>query len=184
MPNENSAYFSFANLLATSGEPVSPAELHGLLLGRSCGGAGFEAEPWLTDAAELLGDSLPDNLRQALIGLQEMVRGELTGTEMAVVLLLPTDETALPERAAALGEWCQGFLQGFGTAVGDQALSSEAVEVLQDLASIAQVQDALEESEDGETDYMEVMEYLRVAPLLLFTECGKTAPAQSKPSLH
>jgi len=28
------------------------------------------------------------------------------------------------------------------------------------------------------------MEYLRVAPLLLFTECGKTAPAQSRPSLH
>jgi len=184
MPNENSAYFSFASLLATSGAPVSPAELHGLLLGRSCGGAGFEAEPWLSDAAELLGESLPDNLRQALIGLQEMVRGELTGTEMAVVLLLPTDEAALPERATALGEWCQGFLQGFGTAVGDQALSGEAVEVLQDLASIAHVQDALEESEDGESDYMEVMEYLRVAPLLLFTECGKTAPAQSKRSIH
>ena len=56
--------------------------------------------------------------------------------------------------------------------------------MLQDLASIAQVQSALEESEDGESDYMEVMEYLRVAPLLLFTECGKTAPAQSKPSIH
>jgi hypothetical protein len=184
MPIANSAYFSFASLLATSGQAVSPAELHGLLLGRSCGGAGFDSELWLEDASELMGDSLPENLRQALIGLQEMVRAELTGTEMAVVLLLPTDETALPERAQALGEWCQGFLNGFGMAVGDQALSSEAMEVLQDLASIAQVQSALEESEDGESDYMEVMEYLRVAPLLLFTECGKTAPAQSKPSIH
>ena len=184
MPNANSAYFSFASLLATSGQPVSPAELHGLLLGRSCAGAGFEVEPWLGDAAELLGDSLPDNLRQALIGLQEMVRAELTGAEMAVVLLLPTDETPLPERAIALGEWCRGFLDGFGMGIGDQALSGEAMEVLQDLASIAQVQDGLEESEDGESDYMEVMEYLRVAPLLLFTECGKTPAAQSKPSIH
>lgn len=180
----NSAYFSFASLLATSGQPVSPAELHGLLLGRSCAGAGFSPDTWLADAADLLGESLPENLRQGLIGLQEMVRSELTGAEMAVVLLLPLDETPLPERAAALGEWCRGFLDGFGMIIGDQALSAEAVEVLQDLASIAQVQEALEESEDGETDYMEVMEYLRVAPLLLFTECGKTAPAQSKPSIH
>ena len=168
MSISNSAYVSFAALLATSGQPVSPAQLHGLLLGRSCAGAGFEADAWLEDAADLLGDQLPDNLRQALIGLQEMVRGELTGTDMA----------------AALGEWCQGFLDGFGMIIGDQALSAEAIEVLQDLASIAQVQSALEESEDGESDYMEVMEYLRVAHLLLFTECGKTAPAQSKPSIH
>lgn len=184
MSISNSAYFSFATLLATSGQSVSPAELHGLLLGRSCAGAGFEADAWLEDAAELLGDTLPDNLRQALIGLQEMVRGELTGADMTVVILLPPDESDLPERAAALGEWCQGFLDGFGMIIGDQALSAEAMEVLQDLASIAQVQSALEESEDGESDYMEVMEYLRVAPLLLFTECGKTAPAQSKPSIH
>lgn len=184
MPIPNSAYFSFANLLATSGQPVSPAELHGLLLGRSCAGAGFDPQSWLADAAELLGDTVPDNLQQALIGLQEMVRAELTGSDMAVVLLLPPDEAALPERAEALGEWCQGFLDGFGMTISDQALSAEAMEVLQDLASIAQVQSALDESEDGESDYMEVMEYLRVAPLLLFTECGKVASAQSKPSIH
>mgnify|MGYP001765646129 CR=1 FL=1 len=184
MSISNSAYVSFAALLASSGQSVSPAELHGYLLGRSCAGAGFEPAPWLADAAELLGDEVPDNLQQAMIGLQEMVRGELTGAEMAVLVLLPPDEAALPERAAALGEWCRGFLDGFGMIIGDQALSAEALEVLQDLASIAQVQSALEESEDGESDYMEVMEYLRVAPLLLFTECGKTAPAQSKPSLH
>ncbi|MBF7730108.1 YecA/YgfB family protein [Pseudomonas sp. N040] len=184
MPISRSPYTAFATLLATSGQPVSPAELHGLLLGRSCAGAGFEPEPWIADAAELLGESLPENLRQALIGLQEMVRGELTGADMAVVVLLPADDVPLAERALALGQWCQGFLDGFGMTIGDEALSAEAIEVLQDLASIAQVQGALEESEDGESDYMEVMEYLRVAPLLLFTECGKTAPAQSKPSLH
>ena len=56
---------------------------------------------------------------------------------------------------------------------------------MQDLAAISQVQDALEESDDGESDYMEVMEYLRVAPLLLFSETKKPdAPAAAKPSLH
>ncbi len=79
---------------------------------------------------------------------------------------------------------CQGFLAGFGLTYRANALSVEATEVLQDLAAIAQVQDALEESDDGESDYMEVMEYLRVAPLLLFTEVNKPAEPAVKPSLH
>ncbi|MDO5910347.1 UPF0149 family protein, partial [Pseudomonas aeruginosa] len=64
------------------------------------------------------------------------------------------------------------------------SLTGEAEEVLQDMAAIAQVQGQLEDSEDGETDYMEVMEYLRVAPLLLFAECGKPLEPAPKPSLH
>ena len=50
-----------------------------------------------------------------------------------------------PKRAVALGQWCQGFLAG-GLTAGDRALSSEAMEVLQDLSAIAQIQDSLEES--------------------------------------
>ena len=180
----SSPYAAFAALLSSAGHPVSPAELHGLLLGRSCAGAGFDADAWLLDAADLLGGEPQDNVRQALIGLQEMVKGELSGSDITLVLLLPADDAPLAERAKALGQWCQGFLHGFGVNAGGLELSTDAKEVLQDLAAISQVQSALEESEDGESDYMEVMEYLRVAPLLLFTECGKTAPAQSKPSLH
>ena len=184
MTTQNSPYAAFATLLASSGQPVSPAELHGLLLGRRCAGSGFDLEPWLVDATELLGSEPQDNVRQALIGLQEMVKGELSGSEVTVVLLLTGDDAPLVERAQALGLWCQGFLGGFGLAARDTALSAEAMEVLQDLAAIAQVQSALEESEDGENDYMEVMEYLRVAPLLLFAECGKPAAPAPKPSLH
>ena len=172
-------------MLTAAGQSVSPAELHGLLLGRTCAGAGFAVEPWLADAAELLDAELEDNLRQALTGLQEMVRTELTSGEMTLLVLLPSDDAPLLERAIALGQWCQGFLGGFGLVAGDLALSADGMEVLQDLASIAQVQEALEESEDGETDYMEVMEYLRVAPLLLFAECNPAPLApEAKPSLH
>lgn len=186
MPIQNSPYHAFANLLSTSGHTVSPAELHGLLLGRSVAGAGFDPDGWLADATELFQSEheISDNVRNALIGLQEMVKGELTGDDITVVLLLPTDDAPLAERAAALGQWCQGFLAGFGLTYRANALSGEATEVLQDLAAIAQVQDALEESDDGESDYMEVMEYLRVAPLLLFTEVNKATAAAPKPSLH
>jgi len=184
MPIQNSPYAAFATLLASSAQPVTPAELHGLLLGRSCAGAGFDAETWLSDAVELLGAEPDEPVRQALIGLQEMVKGELAGDDITIVLLLPSDEASLTERALALGQWCQSFLTGFGLVAGDRALSGEAMEVLQDLAAIAQIQDSLDESEDGENDYMEVTEYLRVAPLLLFTECAKPVPPTHKPSLH
>ncbi|NER60520.1 YecA family protein [Pseudomonas sp. MAFF212428] len=184
MPIPNSPYTAFATLLSSNGHPVSPAELHGLLLGRSCAGAGFEVDGWLADAAQLLEVEPADTVRNALIGLQEMVKGELTGEEVTVVLLLPTDDAPLTERAIALGQWCQGFIAGFGLNAGGKDLSTEAKEVLQDLVAISQVQDALEESEDGESDYMEVMEYLRVAPMLLFSELAKPEAPAPKPSLH
>ena len=57
MSIQNSPYAAFATLLASSPQTVSPAELHGLLLGRSCAGAGFDVEPWLTDASDLLGEA-------------------------------------------------------------------------------------------------------------------------------
>ncbi|RZI89038.1 MAG: YecA family protein [Pseudomonas sp.] len=184
MPNTQSPYTAFAALLSSNGHPVSPAELHGLLIGRSCAGAGFDAEAWLADAANALEVEPNDSVRNALIGLQEMVKAELTGDDVTLVLLLPGDEQPLTERAAALGEWCQGFIAGFGLNAGGKDLSTEAKEVLQDLVAISQVQDALEESEDGESDYMEVTEYLRVAPLLLFTELAAPVAPAPKPSLH
>jgi uncharacterized protein YgfB (UPF0149 family) len=185
MPIQNSPYNGFATLLTSSGHHVSPAELHGLLLGRSCAGAGFDAEEWLADAHLLLETEPDDRVRQALIGLQAMVKSELTGDDMTVVLLLPGDDEPLAARTAAMAQWCQGFLSGFAR-VGGQSLSDDARDVLQDLAAIAQVHDALDESEDGESDYMEVMEYLRVAPLLLFTEFNQKSDAEdeAKPSLH
>src|SRR5690606_11335143 len=128
MSTSNSPYAAFAALLASTGKPVSPAELHGLLLGRSCAGAGFEVEPWIADAGELLGGEPADNVRQALIGLQEMVKGELFGDDVTLVLLLPGDDAPLADRARALGQWCPGFLDGFGMVLGSIALSAEALE--------------------------------------------------------
>jgi len=183
MPKQNSPYTGFATLLNSAGHSVSPAELHGLLLGRSCAGAGFDPEGWFDDARDLLQAEPEDGVRQALIGLQEMVKAELTGDDMAVVLLLPGDDEPLADRTAAMGKWCEGLLHGFAR-IGGQPMSDDAKDVLQDLAAIAQIQDSLEESEDGESDFMEVMEYLRVAPLLLFTEFNKKAEAEAKPSLH
>jgi len=169
-----SPYSALTDLLAQQGAVISPAELHGLLLGRSVAGSGFAAQDWLADVHELIGNDLDDALQNALLGLQTLLKTELTGEDITLTLLLPADSAPLAERATALGKWCQGFLSGFGLIAGSAALSAEAQEVLQDLASIATVQEGLEDSDDGEGDYMQVMEYLRVAPLLLYAECFKS----------
>jgi len=105
MPIQNSPYDAFSKLLSASGHPCSPAELHGVLLGRSCTGVGFDADTWLADVAELLETEPTDNVRNALIGLQEMVKGELTGDDVTVVLLLPTDDARWLN---ALPRWANG----------------------------------------------------------------------------
>lgn len=67
-----------------------------------------------------------------------------------------------------MGQWCEGFLGGFGLVERSGELSEEADSALRDFAAIAQVQTDLEESEANEVDYMEVMEYVRMAVLMLF----------------
>lgn len=189
MSRSASAYAAFAALLSQAGQSISPAELHGLLLGRTCAGAGFDADSWLASVSEVLELESDERIAQALTGLQGMLKSELESGELSLVLLLPDDEAPLLERVSALAQWCQGFLTGFGLVIGDRKLPDEAQEILQDLASIAQIDDSAEESEDAEHDYMEVSEYLRVAPLNLLAATGSLPlpPAgkdDAKPSLH
>ncbi|MGC3068969.1 UPF0149 family protein, partial [Pseudomonas aeruginosa] len=76
---------------------------------------------------------------------------------VAVVMLLPDDESPLAQRTVALGQSCQGFLAGFGHTAREGSLTGEAVEVQQDKAAIAHVQGQLEVSDEFETDYMDVI---------------------------
>ncbi len=188
MPQSQSAYTSFAALLNTSGSPVSPAELQGLLLGRCSAGAGFTAPGWLEEAQDLFDSEIPSSLHAALLGLQEMVKAELLAeSSVSLTLLLPNDDDPLTERTIAVGQWAQGFLSGFGGNIGNAELSKEVREILEDLISIAQIQPDEEEDEDGEVAYMEINEYLRVAPLFIFTECAKYTPPstdEETPAVH
>lgn len=188
MPQSQSAYTSFATLLNTSGHAVSPAELQGLLLGRCCAGAGFTAEGWLQEAQDLFDSEVPSSLHAALLGLQEMVKTELVAeSSVSLTLLLPSDDDLLSERTIAIGQWAQGFLSGFGGNIGNTELSKDVREILEDFISIAQIQPDEEGDEDGEVAYMEVNEYLRVAPLFIFTECANYTPPSIEdetPAVH
>lgn len=167
------------------GQQVSPAELQGLMLGRCCAGASFDTGDCIRDAGILFDGEIPSSLHQSLDGLQEMLKTELTAEDsLAVTLLLPTDETALKERLAALAQWCQGFLSGFGNQIGNSKLSDEVREILQDYVAISQLDLHAEnepDDESSEASYMELTEYLRITPVLLFAEFGTRPQKQEKP---
>lgn len=169
----SSAYAGLAKLLLDAGHFINPAELQGNLWGRTVAGANVTSEQLLTDMAMLLDEGeLTESLKQAITGLQEMINKELVDGSVAVTLLLPNDDVALNDRLQAIIEWGQGFLSGFGMVKAVNSPSAEVMEILQDIAAITQLElmVAVEDEARSEGDYMELVEFLRVAPLLVATE--------------
>ena len=165
------------------------SESHGTLCGVLCSGVDGAAA-WLD---HILGEDAAagqaaDQCRRALAALRDSTRTALDAGALEFTPLLPDDESALSERTAALGEWCQGFLYGVGLAgesIKLDALPDEAGEVLRDMGQIAQAGFEGEgASEEDEAAYTEIVEYLRVGVQLLYEELqpGRGAPLSA--ALH
>ncbi|WP_020682444.1 UPF0149 family protein [Marinobacterium rhizophilum] len=168
-----------ANVLVGEGvQEISPAELHGLLSGALVAGARPDPAAWLQLAATFLeiGDFTQETSKVRLLEMFQHALTQLEGTELDFDLMLPDDDELLSLRAACLGQWCQGFLSGFGQygKQTDDSLSKESREVLTDLSEIAQIVADDDDGEEGESNLMEVEEYVRMAALMLFAECNKT----------
>ena len=178
----------YAQLFGDLGATSSPSELHGHLVGRLSAGSRLDHTTWLNLAADLMGGrgTLPEAGKVMLIQLYDASLAQLAGSGFDVSLLLPDDSATIDYRTHALGQWCEGFLGGFGLVERKGDLSEEADGVLHDFAAIAQVQTDLDESEANEVDFMEVMEYVRMATLMLFSECQPADADQDQPpaSLH
>jgi len=150
------------------------AECHGTLCGVLCVGADA-GDGWLEHILGAdAGGEAAQACRQLLLTLRDGTRTQLNEGALEFAPILPPDEATLQERAAALGEWCQGFLYGMGLGgegLHVDALADEAGEVLRDMTQIAQV--GLEgetENEEDEVAYTEIVEYLRVGVQLLYEE--------------
>lgn len=171
-------------LIVPRGSLNSAAELHGMLCGKLSGGAQMTPDSWLAAAVEFLDltDAPDTEVATALDQLLSDTREQLGSEHFALALVLPDDEVPMEQRVEALGQWCHGFLSGFGSAgiSGDRKLSPEAAEALRDFAAIAQIEPAPENGEQSEANLMEVTEYVKVAALSLYLELG--APQRSTPT--
>ncbi|KXJ51168.1 UPF0149 family protein [Neptuniibacter pectenicola] len=174
-----------ANMFVEEGvRVVSPSELHGLISGHLAAGARLQPTMLLQTACELLDiEALShESSKVTLVNLYSASCEALESLDLDFEMLLPDDENEISQRADALGRWCQSFLSGFGLygKHTDASLSSEAKETLTDLGQIAQISIELEELDENESDLMEVQEYVRMAVLMLFTECNKALENKEK----
>ncbi|MET0985982.1 MAG: UPF0149 family protein [Steroidobacteraceae bacterium] len=169
-------HVSFAELdqlLQSSGSAVAAAEGHGALCGAFCATADYTLERWIEEIVPDEDESFDDAAREALRLVYSDTYGALRGDQMEFTPLLPEDDTPLDVRAAAMGQWCQGFLYGLGlTGLDPKAkLSADVQEILKDLMHIGRATvdtDSLDE--EGESAYAELIEYLRAGVQLIHDE--------------
>lgn len=181
------AFHDLEETLRRAGSACDAAESHGTLCGALCAGLERDA-PWLEHVLDQA-TGTPEaqrRCREALTVLRDSTHGQLADGSLAFAPLLPDDELSLADRTDALSEWCQGFLFGIGLA-GDRLdlaeLSDESGEILKDLGQISQAGFEGEgASEEDETAYAEIVEYVRMGVQLLYEELQ--APAPSSDTVH
>jgi hypothetical protein len=166
-------YDELERLLAPSALSCSAAEAHGIYCGLLASGTDAPRERWLaellptTDARATDADA--PARRDALNALGSATDAALADTEQAFHPLLPADDRPLRERATAVHGWARGLLYGLGIVNLDAArLPAEAREVFDDLMEVTRMDlDDLDEDAGNEAALTEVLEFLRVAALLL-----------------
>jgi uncharacterized protein YgfB (UPF0149 family) len=161
------------------------AEFHGQLCGLLSTCDRLQLHDWLmvslpeSDPASL---SPPTHeLFQALLDHDQAALGS---EDFGFQLLLPGDTAGLAARLEALANWCQGFLFGISHAgVTDiQALPGELPEIVEDFLNISRAEDfELENEEEDEVAYMELVEYVRVG-VQLFREELRSQPENTTAS--
>ncbi len=191
--NDDERYTEMASALAGVEANVSAAEAQGMLCGLFCSPDEPDAARWVAQVLDGLspkGEPARDVL-EALTQLYHDTRDRLENDSLEFEPLLPSDEAPLPERARALGQWCEGFVFGLGLlGTYDPAKwPREANEVVNDLTEIARVDTELEPDEDSEIAYTELVEYLRAATLLVrehtaLPSSTRPVDAGTDPRLH
>lgn len=150
---------------------LDPCELHGSLCGYLSGGGSHDRQGWF---AQVMADPLlsPPASDGALDQLYLASTRQLDSPDFEFELLLPEEIHPVSERGDGLVAWCRGFLGGFGLASGAKPpLSEESEEALGDIARIASSDLSYEDPEADEDALAEVAEFIRVAVLLLHSDC-------------
>lgn len=169
-------YAACRDALSGADTEVHPSECHGLMCGLLCAAEQFPEEQWLK---EVLGEAksaaaLVTACAKTLKATREETERQLLANEFEFVPLLPDDEEPLQARGEALAGWCRGFLYGLALGGMDDgaARSTEVQEVLGDFTDFTRLEvDGPDIDPDAsESDYAEIVEYLRAGVMLVHSE--------------
>jgi yecA family protein len=145
------------------------SQVHGLISGVLCGSY-TETTDW---QEKVMGEKLTDDSRDILQSLYVMTSKQLSDFIFEFMMLTPDDDTELTVRAEALTVWSQGYLTGLqlaGVPITNRE-PSEITEAIDDMIEIAKMNyDQVEATEEDEAAYAELVEYVRVAVILIYQE--------------
>lgn len=166
------------DLFVALGAHNSPAEMHGLLSGQLAAGQRMNQAQWLKEAREFIDSDqvFSPQEEEQLQYVYMATLAALADENLGFYPLLPSDDTDIEERLTSLGLWSQGFLAGFALVEKAIAELPEAVnDALNDLAAIAQVglNEDDEWDESADEDYMQIIEYVRLAAMNIFLEYAR-----------
>ncbi len=188
------SYQPFQLELQQASLAVTPAELHGLIVGMLSGGLTAKSEQWQTLLFDYTNDGMawpvaPLAIAESLFQLStKQLQTEPLDLELSV--LLPETQE-LVTYAEAVSEWVNHFISGVGLAQAKKSHFSEDVkEALADLEEIAKL--AVDDSQDVDEQWgllEQVIEHIKVCALTVHAELGerseKSRPETSpKPTLH
>jgi len=175
MTETSDVFQPLADALGQADVRHSPSELHGVLCGLLSTGMEAEAPAMLGVLASHvdLEGSWPERVSSLLVTLRDEAVLAFDGDGLDLSLLLPDDDEELGLRVAALGQWCEGFLVGFGTGSAgatDASLPPALQEAIADLAAVSQVDVPDQDGVEEEALFAAVTEHCRMAALMVFTE--------------
>jgi uncharacterized protein YgfB (UPF0149 family) len=165
-------YDELRQALTRAGIELTAAELHGAISGLVCASADCDLRRLWTVLTE---ENPP---RGELAEMAGRIAAEssylLKDRQMGFQPLLPDDEEALTGRTEELANWCQGFLAGLGAAgtVEKDAMGEQVGEIVLDFSRLSQAgfDEADEDSEEAESAFAEIVEYVRVGAQLIYEE--------------
>lgn len=183
---------TLSEFLATLEYSYELSEIQGMCLGIICTGRSKEMTYWQTQIEKtILGEELnplPNDCKQLLEKLLKMSFQDLTHPMLQLTLLLPDDDMPMEMRLKAVSDWCKGFIYGLGLGSPEPAIWSQpnVKEALEDIAQIQKIDTQPEDSNESEKDYVELVEYLKIATILIFEECSEALilQGQSNHGLH
>jgi len=162
-----------------------PSEVHGIL----CGLLAKDVAASESDFIRLVlgevssADVLAVEARSRLVALHTSTRAQLQDASLGLELLMPDDDDPLDDRITAACDWARGWVYGLAEQGVERPnqLPEDSAEFLRDCLSLANGEYATAEGEEGETIYMELLEYLRIGALMVQEELQ---PLREAPGLH
>ncbi|HHL19810.1 MAG TPA: YecA family protein [Thiothrix sp.] len=180
------SYFELESLLGRANCEQSAGENHGIICGLLVVNAAIDAELWLQYVFPQRDeqDAMQNQLVSRLKTVMDALRLQMQDSNLEFNLLLLDDAEALIDRVEVLQEWLQGFLMGVSLAgIRDfQKLPDDSKELMKDFLQISSAGTMdLDDLEESEQAYTEIIEYIRMGVLLIAEELQ---PSLSSATLH